>query len=143
TKAAAVDGEMVDVIGNMAIVRAFGGIHRESTRIREALDREAVARRQRLLYMDPLRILHSVLLVSMMIGLLAWAIILSQRGEATTGDVVLGCTLGFSILQATRELAYAFVDVSQHMARLAEAIGTLLLPQEIRDLPDATPQAGR
>ena len=74
----------------------------------------------------------------MMIGLLAWAITLWQRGEATTGDVVLVCTLGFSILQATRELAYAFVDVSQHMARLAEALGTLLLPQEIRDRPDAT-----
>jgi ATP-binding cassette subfamily B protein len=143
TKAAAVDGEMVDVIGNMAIVRAFGGIRRESARIRDALDREAVARRQSLLYMDRLRIFHSVLLVAMMIGLLAWAIILWQRGEATTGDVVLVCTLGFSILQATRELAYAFVDVSQHMARLAEAIGTLLLPQEIRDLPDATPLAGR
>ena len=143
TKAATVDGEMVDVIGNMAIVRAFGGIRRESARIREALDREAVARRRSLLYMDRLRIFHSVLLVGMMIGLLAWSITLWQRGEATTGDVVLVCTLGFSILQATRELAYAFVDVSQHMARLAEAIGTLLLPQEIRDLPDATPLSGR
>jgi ATP-binding cassette subfamily B protein len=141
-KAAAVDGEMVDVIGNMAIVRAFGGIRRESARIRAALDLEAAARRQSLLYMDRLRIFHSVLVVGMMIGILAWAITLWQRGQATTGDVVLVCTLGFSILQATRELAYAFVDVSQHMARLAEALGTLLLPQEIRDLPAATAFAG-
>ena len=136
-KAAMVDGEMVDVIGNMAIVRAFGGIGRETARIRAALDLEAVARRKSLLYMDRLRIFHSVLVVAMMIGLLAWALTLWQRGEATTGDVVLVCTLGFSILQATRELAYAFVDVSQHMARLAEALGTLLLPQEIRDKPAA------
>ena len=85
--------------------------------------------------MDRLRMLHSLLVVGMMIGLLAWAITLWQRGAATTGDVVLVCTLGFSILQATRELAYAFVDVSQHMARLAEALATLLLPQEIRDRP--------
>ena len=92
--------------------------------------------------MDRLRIFHSVLVVAMMIGLLAWAITLWQRGEATTGDVVLVCTLGFSILQATRELAYAFVDVSQHMARLAEALGTLLLPQEIRDRPAAGVFAG-
>jgi ATP-binding cassette subfamily B protein len=129
---------MVDIIGNMAIVRAFGGIPRESVRVGGALDREAVARRQSLLYMDQLRMLHSVLVVAMMIGLLAWAITLWQRGAATTGDVVLVCTLGFSILQATRELAYAFVDVSQHMARLAEALGTLLLPQEIRDRPAAS-----
>ena len=141
-EAAVVDGEMVDVIGNMAIVRAFGGIRRESARVREALDREAGARRRSLLYMDRLRMLHSLLVVAMMIGLLAWAITLWQRGAATTGDVVLISTLGFTILQATRELAYAFVDVSQHTARLAEALATLLLPQEIRDQPAAPPLAG-
>src|SRR5271170_2607328 len=79
------------------------------------------------------------MVVAMMVGLLAWAISLWQSGTATTGDVVLTCTLGFSILQATRELAYAFVDVTQHMARLAEAVGTLLLPHEIRDHPSAAP----
>jgi len=145
-KAAAVDGEVVDVIGNMAIVRAFGGIRREGQRIREALDREAGARGRSLLFMDRLRTFHSLMVVAMMVGLLAWAITLWQRGAATTGDVVLVCTLGFSILQATRELAYAFVDVTQHMARLAEAIGTLLLPHEIRDQPSAatiSPGAGR
>ncbi len=87
--------------------------------------------------MDRLRVLHSTMVVIMMAALLGWAITLWQRGSATTGDVVLVCTLGFSILQATRELAYAFVDVTQHMARLAEALGVLLQPQEIRDRPGA------
>lgn len=138
-KAAVVDGEVVDVIGNMAIVRAFGGIRREGRRVKEALDQEAGARQRSLLFMDRLRSFHSAMVVAMMVGLLAWVIALWQRGAATTGDVVLVCTLGFSILQATRELAYAFVDVTQHMARLAEAIGTLLLPHEIRDHPLAVP----
>jgi ATP-binding cassette subfamily B protein len=138
-KAASVDGELVDIIGNMAIVRAFGGVARETRRVREALARETGTRRQSLLYMDRLRILHSTMVVIIMMALLAWAIVLWQRGAATTGDVVLVCTLGFSILQATRELAYAFVDVTQHMARLAEAIGVLLQPHEIRDRPGAQP----
>jgi ATP-binding cassette subfamily B protein len=138
-KAASVDGEIVDVIGNMAIVRSFGGTRRETQRIGEALDREALARRRSLLYMDRLRTLHSVMVVGLVIGLLAWALTLWQQGAASTGDVVLVCTLGFSILQSTRELAYGFVDVTQHLARLAEAIGTLLLPHEIRDHPSARP----
>ena len=136
-KAAAVDGELVDIIGNMAIVRAFGGTPREMRRVRRALGRESKARRIGLLYMDRLRILHSAMVVIMMVLLLGWAIMLWQRGAATTGDVVLVCTLGFSILQGTRELAYAFVDVTQHQARLAEALSVLLLPQEIRDRPGA------
>jgi ATP-binding cassette, subfamily B, bacterial len=69
--------------------------------------------------------------------LLAWAIFLWQRGAATTGDVVLICTLGIAILHATRDLAVALVDVTQHMARLAEALATLLIPHELRDHPEA------
>ncbi len=59
--------------------------------------------------------------------------------RATTGDVVLVCTLGLSILSATRDLAVALVDVTQHVARLTEAIATLLLPHELRDHPEAEP----
>ena len=73
------------------------------------------------------------------IALLAWAIMLWQHGAATTGDVVLVCTLGLSVLHATRDLAVALVDVTQHIARLAEAIATLLLPHELRDHPEAEP----
>jgi len=52
---------------------------------------------------------------------------------------VLVCTLGLSILNATRDLAVALVDVTQHFARLTEAIATLLLPHELRDHPEAEP----
>jgi len=71
------------------------------------------------------------------IALLAWAVQLWQQGSATTGDVVLVCTLGLSILSATRDLAVALVDVTQHVARLTEAVATLLLPHELRDHPEA------
>jgi ATP-binding cassette subfamily B protein len=55
----------------------------------------------------------------------------------TTGDVVLACTLGLSVLHATRDLAVALVDVTQHLARLAEALLTLLVPHELCDHPEA------
>src|SRR5258707_12974851 len=72
-------------------------------------------------------------------ALLAWPIVLWQNGPATAGDVVLVCTLGLSILHATRDLAVALVDVTQHMARLSEALATLLVPHELRDHPRAAP----
>jgi ATP-binding cassette subfamily B protein len=65
--------------------------------------------------------------------------ILWQHGRASTGDVVLICTLGLSILHATRDLAVALVDVTQHVARLSEATATLLVPHELRDHPQAEP----
>jgi ATP-binding cassette, subfamily B, bacterial len=73
------------------------------------------------------------------IGVLAWAIVLWERGAITTGDVVLACTLGLSVLHATRDLAVALVDVIQHLARLSEALETLLVPHDLRDHPQAVP----
>ena len=77
------------------------------------------------------------------LGLLAWAIMLWHAGAATTGDVVLACTLGLSVLSATRDLAVALVDMTQHVARLAEAVATLLVPHELRDHPEAEPLVRR
>jgi ATP-binding cassette subfamily B protein len=138
-KAAAVDGEMVDVISNLPLVRAFCGLSYEHDRFDATVKRELDARGRSLRYLEKLRLLHAVVTIVLTIALMAWAIALWQQGAATTGDVVLVCTLGLSILSATRDLAVALVDVTQHVARLTEAIATLLLPHELKDHPEAEP----
>jgi len=138
-KAAAVDGEMVDVINNMPLVRAFCGLDHEHNRFDSTVDRELTARGRSLRYLEKLRLIHAVITLALTVALLYWAVTLWQRGSATTGDVVLVCTLGLSILHATRDLAVALVDVTQHTARLSEAIATLLQPHELRDHPEAEP----
>src|SRR6185295_19818075 len=119
--------------------RTFGAIHREHSRFDRTVGRELTARRRSLQYLERLRLLHAVLTIVLTVAVLAWAIVLWQRGQASAGDVVLVCTLGFTILHATRDLAVALVDVTQHMARLSEAIATLLQPHQLRDHPEATP----
>jgi ATP-binding cassette subfamily B protein len=136
-RAAAVDGELTDVVGNMTIVKAFGGISREHRRFDAAVDQEMAARRRSLRYLERLRIMHALVTVALTIGLLAWVLLLWQQGSATTGDVILVCTLGLSVLHATRDLAIALVDVTQHTARFAEALQTLLVPHQLCDRPDA------
>jgi ATP-binding cassette subfamily B protein len=138
-KAAAVDGEMVDVINNLPLVRAFCGLSYEHDRFDATVERELDARGRSLRYLEKLRLTHAIVTVVLTIALLAWVITLWQQGMATTGDVVLVCTLGISILSATRDLAVALVDITQHVARLTEAIATLLLPHELKDHPDAEP----
>src|SRR5919205_324379 len=138
-KAAAVDGEMVDVINNMPLVRAFGGFGHDHDRFDATVGRELVARGRSLRYLEKLRLAHAGVTVLLTIALLAWVVSLWQRGAATTGDVVLVCTLGLAILSATRDLAVALVDVTQHFARLTEAVAKLLQPHELRDHPEASP----
>jgi ATP-binding cassette, subfamily B, bacterial len=144
-KAAAVDGEMIDVVGNIALVKAFCGFGREQSRFDATVRRELTARRRSLLYLEKLRLLHAAVTVILMLCLLAWAIRLWQQRLVTAGDVVMVGTLGLSVLSATRDLAVALVDVTQHMARLSEALSTLLSPHELQDHPQAailTPAGG-
>jgi ATP-binding cassette subfamily B protein len=137
-KAAAVDGEMVDVISNMALVRAFGGLGREHARFDATVGKEMGARRRSLRYLEKLRLAHAAIVVVVTLAMLGWALVLWQENLATAGDVVLVCTLGISILSATRDLAVALVDATQHLARLSEALTTLLSPHEMQDHPEAS-----
>ncbi len=138
-RAAAVDGEMVDVIANLPLVRAFGGFPREHRRFDDTVGRELVARRHSLIYLEKLRLLHAAVTAVLTALLLAWVLYLWEHGAATVGDVVLVSTLGFGVLHATRDLAVALVDATQHVARLTEALATLLTPHELRDAPEAPP----
>ena len=77
-------------------------------------------------------------------ALLAWAIVLWQRGAGERpATSCWSARSGFTMLHATRDLAVALVEVTQHMARLSEAIATLLQPHELQDHPEAEPLAGR
>jgi ATP-binding cassette, subfamily B, bacterial len=136
-RAAVVDGEMTDVVGNLNIVKAFGGLVREHRRFDRTVEKELNARVQSLRYLERLRLTHAVVTVTLTIALLAWAIWLWQRKAATTGDVILVCTLGLAVLHATRDLAVALVDVTQHLARFSEALSTLLVAHQMCDYPGA------
>jgi ATP-binding cassette subfamily B protein len=138
-RAASVDGEMIDVIGNMPVVLSFCGVHREHRRFDRTVGREMVARKRSLFYLERLRLLHAFVTVVLTLGLVAWAILLWQQGLVTPGQVVLVCTLGLAVLHATRDLAVALVDMTQHLARLSEALATLLISHDLRDHPEAAP----
>jgi ATP-binding cassette subfamily B protein len=137
TKAAAVDGELVDIIGNFNVVRAFGATVREQSRLAATIDAEMTSRRRSLYYLEHLRLLHAVLTAFLTAGVVAWGIVLWQNGQAKVGDLVLLTSLAFGILHGTRDLAVALVDLTQHVARLQEAIAALLVPHDLQDRPNA------
>ncbi len=139
TDAAAVDGELVDVINNMPLVRAFGATLRERQRFGERVQREMSARSRSLQYLEKLRLFHAAVTAMLTAGLLGWSILLWEQGLASSGDIVLVTSLGFTILHGTRDLAVALVDTTQHVARVSEALATLLLPHELVDAELALP----
>ena len=138
-RAAAVTGNLTDVVANIGLVRAFGAAQREQSRLSREIEHEMSAQRESLRALERLRLLHAVSVFMVTAGVLIWSVSLWHAGRITTGDVVLTTTLGFTVLHASRDFAMAMVELVQHFAKLAEAIQVLGLPHEMKDLPDAKP----
>ncbi len=138
-RAAAVSGELADVVGNIGIVRAFGAARRERERLTGRIEGEMSAHRASQQSLERIRLLHAASVFAVTAGVLTWSIVLWRSGAITTGDVVLTTTLGISVLHASRDLAMAMVELLQHFAKLGEAVQVLCLPHEMPDAPDARP----
>jgi ATP-binding cassette, subfamily B, bacterial len=138
-RAAAVNGYLADVVGNIGLVRTFGTARREHAQLTREIEHEMTAQRASLRSLERLRIFHALSVLAVTAGILIWSITLWRQGKVTTGDVVLTTTLGFTVLHASRDLAMALVDVVQQFAKLGEAVQELGLPHEMQDAPDAKP----
>jgi ATP-binding cassette, subfamily B, bacterial len=137
-RAAAVTGNLTDVVANIGLVRAFGAAAREQKRLSRDIEHEMSAQRASLRALERLRLFHAIAVFMVTAGVLSWSVMLWRAGAITTGDVVLTTTLGFTVLHASRDLAMAMVDLMQHFAKLNEAIQVLGLPHEMQDAPEAT-----
>lgn len=138
-RAAAVSGDITDVVSNMNLVRAFGAAKREQDRLSHTIEQEMSAQRDSLRSLERLRLIHAVSVFIVTAGVLVWAVELWRQRQITTGDVVLTTTLGFTVLHASRDLAMSLVDLVQDFAKLREAIEVLGLPHEMQDTPGAKP----
>jgi ATP-binding cassette, subfamily B, bacterial len=135
--AATVDGQIVDVINNVSVVRAFGASIRERERFGADLSQEMDARRNSMRYLEKLRIFHAIVTAILTAALLGWTLWRWQLGRASPGDVVLVTSLGFTVLHGTRDLAVALVEMVQDWARLSDALASLLVPHDMPDHPEA------
>jgi ATP-binding cassette subfamily B protein len=138
-RAAAVTGDITDVVSNISLVRAFGANRREQERLSRTIETEMSAQRESLRALERLRLFHAVSVFLVTAGVLVWSAELWREGRISTGDVVLTTTLSFTVLHASRDLAMALVDLVQQFAKLGEAVQVLGLPHEMRDAPDAKP----
>ncbi|PXA98073.1 ABC transporter, partial [Nostoc sp. 3335mG] len=121
-KAGVVGGELVDLIGNIWVLKAFAGRQRELDRLRGILKDEAVAQRKGWFFVERVRGLYDIAMAVLIAGTLVWAIGRWSAHAVTTGDVVIIVTLTFRMLHGARDLAMALIDTSQQFSYLEETL---------------------
>jgi ATP-binding cassette subfamily B protein len=136
-RAAEVGGELVDVLSNIWLVKAFSARARERARFQRLLNSEEEAHRGSLMYVERLRVFHDLGLWLMAGGMLAWTLHLWSRGMISPGDVILTVALALRILHGSRDLAFALVNATQFIGRIAESIEVIGENHRVLDPPRA------
>lgn len=139
SRAAEAGGEIVDVVANHGAVRAFAAAPREYARLSQRLGSEVGAHRRALYYIEGLRLSHALCVALLTGGMLVWGVMLWERGEISAGDVVVIGTFSIGLLDASRDLVVAFVEMTHHWSRLGEALDELTVPHDLPDRADARP----
>jgi ATP-binding cassette subfamily B protein len=136
-RAAEVGGELVDVLSNIWVVKAFSARNRERGRFERLLRIEQDTHRDSLMYVERLRVLHDLALWLMAGGMLAWTLHLWSEGRVSPGDVILTLAMAFRILHGSRDLAFALVNATQFIARIADSIQVIGEKHRVVDEPGA------
>ena len=136
-RAAEVGGALVDVVSNIWTVKAFSAHSRERRRFAQLLNTEATAHRNSVMYIERMRVLHDLALWLMAGGMLIWSLHLWGKGKISPGDVILTVAVSLRILQGSRDLAFAVVNTSQFIARIADAIQVIGEDHKVVDRPGA------
>jgi ATP-binding cassette subfamily B protein len=138
-RAAEVGGELVDVLSNIWVVKAFSARTRERRRFERLLRVEQDSHRDSLMYVERMRVLHDLGLWLMAGGMLVWTLHLWSEGRVSPGDVILTLAMAFRILHGSRDLAFALVNATQFIARIADSIQVIGEKHRVVDMPGARP----
>jgi ATP-binding cassette subfamily B protein len=138
-RVAEVGGELVDVVSNIWVVKAFSARARERRRFERLLEVEKTAHRGSLMYIEGIRVLHDLGLWLMAGAMLAWTLYLWSKGQVSPGDVVLTVSISFRILHGSRDFAFNLVNATQFLARIAESIQVIGESHSVVDKPGARP----
>ena len=144
-EAAEVSGALADVLGNMGLVRAYGARLRERDGLRRRMEHEGRAHAASWLFLERLRCGHDLVFWLANAAVLIACVVQWERGEISTGSVVVAATLTLRILAGSRELALSLLGLTQQLGAVSEAVETLRAPKEdaaLATLPPFRPNNG-
>ena len=144
-EAVQMSGALADVLGNMGLVRAYGARRRERDGLRRHAEQEGRAHAASWLFLERLRCGHDLVFWLANAAVLTACVAQWNRGEISTGSVVVATTLTLRILAGSRELALSLLGLTQQLGAVSEAVETLHAPKgeaALAALPPLRPNDG-
>ena len=127
-QAAGVSGDLIDVIANIGLVKAYGAERREQERLRQQIAVESRAHSRSWLLLERLRAGHDAAFWLATGAVLFAALKEWSGGAISTGSVVVASTLTLRVLMGSRELALSLLGMSQQLGAVSEALAAIQGP---------------
>ena len=132
-------GKIVDILGNMNVVRLFANRKREEQNVKQWIDGAVTAERAFDWVLIKMFALQSLSFVVLQALTLTYLIYSREHNWITIGDFALVLTINIYIVDNLWNIGQQFNQFSEQLGKVSQGLRIVFNDHDIKDLPDAPP----
>ncbi len=132
-----VSGKIVDSVTNIMNAKLFARRDFERSYLEGYLNIEVKRARDTFWYMERIRWFQFLAAMTLMIGIITYALKIWSAGGMTVGEFAMASSLSLLLIEQARGLSRRFLDFFEYVGNINDGVGIIVRPHEVTDRDDA------
>jgi len=134
-----VSGKIVDSVTNIMNAKLFAHRDFERSYLDGYLNMEVKRARETFWYMERIRWFQFLAAMTLMIGIITFALEIWSTGGMTVGQFAMAASLSLLLIEQARGLSRRFLDFFEYVGNINDGVSIIVRPHEVIDRDDARP----
>jgi len=132
-----VSGKIVDSVTNIMNAKLFARRDFERSYLEGYLNIEVKRARDTFWYMERIRWFQFLAAMTLMIGIITYALKIWSAGGLTVGGFAMASSLSLLLIEQARGLSRRFLDFFEYVGNINDGVSVIVRPHEVTDREDA------
>jgi ATP-binding cassette subfamily B protein len=132
-----VSGKIVDSVTNIMNAKLFARRDFERSYLEGYLNIEVKRARDTFWYMERIRWFQFLAAMTLMIGIITYALKIWSAGGMTVGEFAMASSLSLLLIEQARGLSRRFLDFFEYVGNINDGVSVIVRPHEVTDRDDA------
>lgn len=132
-----VSGKIVDSVTNIMNAKLFARRDFERSYLEGYLNIEVKRARDTFWYMERIRWFQFLAAMTLMLGIITYALDIWSRGGMTVGEFAMAASLSLLLIEQARGLSRRFLDFFEYVGNITDGVNIIVRPHEVVDLDGA------
>jgi ATP-binding cassette subfamily B protein len=132
-----VSGKIVDSVTNIMNAKLFARRDFERSYLEGYLNIEVKRARDTFWYMERIRWFQFLAAMTLMIGIITYALKIWSAGGMTVGEFAMASSLSLLLIEQARGLSRRFLDFFEYVGNINDGVSIIVRPHEVTDRDDA------